>query len=81
MERRATHDIDLVVDLKEDDGLRLAAAFPTSRFYVSEAAVREAIRTKRMFNVLETGTGEKVDFWLLTDSVFDRARFARRRPV
>ena len=34
-----------------------------------------------MFNLLETTTGEKVDFWLLTDSPFDQSRFARRQRI
>jgi hypothetical protein len=34
-----------------------------------------------MFNLIDTQTGDKVDFWVLTDSPFDRSRFARRRRV
>ena len=32
-----------------------------------------------MFNLLDTDTGDKVDFWMLTDEPFDRSRFTRRR--
>ena len=32
-----------------------------------------------MFNLLDVTEGEKIDFWLLTDEPFDRARFARRQ--
>ena len=31
-----------------------------------------------MFNLLDTNTGDKVDFWSLTESDFDQSRFARR---
>jgi hypothetical protein len=31
-----------------------------------------------MFNLLDTREGVQVDFWLLTDDDFDRARFGRR---
>ena len=31
-----------------------------------------------MFNLLDTKTGDKVDFWALTESDFDRSRFERR---
>jgi hypothetical protein len=32
-----------------------------------------------MFNLLDTDTGDKVDFWMLTDETFDLSRFERRR--
>jgi hypothetical protein len=31
-----------------------------------------------MFNLIVVKTGDKVDFWILTDGPFDRSRFARR---
>jgi hypothetical protein len=31
-----------------------------------------------MVNVIDTREGDEVDFWLLTDDAFDRARFERR---
>ena len=34
-----------------------------------------------MFNLIQTTTGDKVDFWPLTGEAFDRRRFARRRVV
>jgi hypothetical protein len=80
-ESRATHDIDLVANLSLQDAQPLIRAFPTDRFYLSEPAMLEAIRTKRMFNLLETTTGEKVDFWTLTDSPFDQSRFARKQRI
>lgn len=80
-ESRVTHDIDLVVDLSAGHVQSILKAFPSQRFYVSESAVTDAIRLKRMFNVLEVTTGEKVDFWVLTDGLFDRTRFSRRVKV
>jgi hypothetical protein len=80
-EARSTHDIDLVVNLRPEDASPLLHAFQGDRFYLSESAVRDAIRLKRMFNLLEITTGEKVDFWVLTDTPFDRSRFARRQSV
>lgn len=80
-EARLTHDIDLVVSLSLNQSKPLVQSFSPDRFYVSEAAVAEAIRAKRMFNVLETTTGEKVDFWVLTETPFDQSRFARRQRI
>ena len=80
-EARATHDIDLVTRLTLQDVDRLFTMFNVERFYLSKEAIADAIRTRRMFNLLETATGEKVDFWVLTDSPFDQSRFARRQQI
>jgi hypothetical protein len=78
---RATHDIDLVVDLQAAQASALVAAFPPPEFYLSQAAVDDAIRARSMFNLLSIDSGDKVDFWLLTDEPFDQSRFDRRIPV
>ena len=40
--------------------------------------MRDAITARDMFNLIDTRGGDKVDFWLLIEDPFDRARFARR---
>ena len=80
-EPRATHDIDLVVELRAADVPRLLREFSDDRFYISEESVRDAIAQRSMFNVLDTDEGDKIDFWLLTDEPFDASRFARRKIV
>jgi hypothetical protein len=76
---RATHDIDVVVALRGEDAPRLRRCFPESRFYLDEGVIRGAIRTDSMFNVIDLTSGDKVDFWILTNSAFDESRFRRRR--
>jgi hypothetical protein len=78
-EPRSTHDIDLVVALGESDADNILGVFPDSEYYLSPLAVRQAIEQRRMFNLLEMQTGDKVDFWVLTDHPFDTSRFARKR--
>ncbi len=78
-EPRATHDIDFVVNLKETDVSRLAAIFPDPRYYLDQKAAVAAIKAKSMFNLIDTETGDKADFWMLTDEPFDKTRFSRRR--
>jgi hypothetical protein len=78
-EPRSTHDIDLVVALTQSDADKLFVVFPDSEFYLSPQAVREALEQRRMFNLLEMASGDKVDFWVLTDHPFDTSRFARKR--
>jgi len=77
-EPRATHDIDVVVAMPTSSVRALLAAFPAPTYYLDEQAVREAIASKSMFNLLAIHEGDKVDFWMLTDEPFDRSRFARR---
>ena len=80
-EPRATHDIDVVVAVRipaAAAAAALRAAFPEPDFYLDEAAVRDAIVARGTFNLIDTREGDKVDFWLLTDDAFDRARFERR---
>ena len=80
-EPRATHDIDLVieVDMRAVDGL--ARAFSAPRYFFDQIAARDALSQGGMFRLLDTASGDKVDFWALTDSEFDHARFSRRVEV
>ena len=80
-EPRLTHDIDIVLSLHPAAIPGLLAAFAPPRFYLNEASVQEAIRTGSMFMLLDTLEGDKVDFWMLTDSPFDQSRFRRRIQV
>ncbi|HVW35827.1 MAG TPA: hypothetical protein VHB99_00940 [Pirellulales bacterium] len=77
-EPRLTHDIDLVVAMDAADADRIIEAFASPDYYLSAAAAHDAVRTRRMFNLLDLREGDKVDFWLLTDDPFDRSRFSRR---
>ena len=80
-EPRSTHDIDIVIAVQipaTDAAARLKAAFPEPDFYLDEAAVREAILARAMFNLVDTHDADTVDFWLLIEDAFDRERFRRR---
>jgi hypothetical protein len=77
-EPRATHDIDLVVAIPAAAAEPLAAAFAPPDYYLDQQPILDAVAHRGMFNLLETGTGDKVDFRVLTDEPFDQMRFARR---
>ena len=77
-EPRATHDIDLIVQIDVASVGPLLLAFPPPDFYLDEMSVREAIARRDMFNLLEITSGDNVDFWMLTDDPFDVERFGRR---
>ena len=78
---RATHDIDLVIAIAPDRIGPLVNAFPPPDYYLDELAVRDAVARRDMFNLLQVTTGDKVDFWLVTDEPFDQSRFARRQAT
>lgn len=77
-EPRSTHDIDIVVAIKRPAAKKLADAFPTPRYHLTKESILDAISHTSMFNLLDTNTGDKVDFWILTDEPFDLSRFKRR---
>ena len=77
-EPRASQDIDLVVQIAPSAAPALANAFPPPDYYLDEHAIRDAIASQGMFNLLDATGGDKVDFWILTDEGFDQSRFARR---
>jgi hypothetical protein len=78
---RSTHDIDIVVNLSPPQVQSLTAAFPPPDYYLSDSAIAEALKYRKMFNLLEVPTGQKVDFWMFKDDPFNQSRFKRRRRV
>lgn len=77
-EPRSTHDIDLVIAVEPEAAGRLVEAFPPPRFYLDEDRAKDAITKHEMFNLIDTESGDNVDFWPLTDEPFDRSGFGRR---
>lgn len=76
---RSTRDIDLVVDGTETAFLSFAEAISRKDFYVSEDAVREAVKSRGQFNVIDRRTAWKVDLIVRKDREFSRIEFARRK--
>jgi hypothetical protein len=77
-EPRSTHDIDVVVVLREAAIPILLKSFPWPDYYFDEQMMRDALRLNSMFGLLDQRSGDKVDFWLLTGEPFDCSRFARK---
>lgn len=77
---RTTHDVDIVVLLKEADVATILKAFADA-YYVSEAAVRDAIVRGSMFNVIDAKKGLKADLWISTSDPFSVKMLERRRRV
>jgi hypothetical protein len=77
---RMTRDLDLVVALKASDVEKLLAAF-VADFYLDADAIHEAVRTRRLFNMMHLASGIKVDMIVKKATAYRDLEFSRRKPV
>ncbi len=73
---RSTADVDLICDLREDQGAAFCEAFGDD-FYLSRPAVEEAIRRRACFNLIHLPTAYKVDVFVSRGRPFDLAAMNR----
>jgi hypothetical protein len=78
---RATHDLDLVVEIDERRLDRLLDVIDRSRFYVPEDSAYAAVVEGGRFNVLDLETGWKFDLVVRRDRPFSQSEFERRRRI
>jgi hypothetical protein len=78
---RLTHDVDVLVVLSLAQVSQVMSAFSSDRYYISESAVREAVREGRMFNVIDSQSGGKADLWVSSGDAFNQDMLRRRRRV
>jgi hypothetical protein len=76
-EPRLTNDIDIVADLGPGHVAGLLKLFPGPEFYLSEEAVKGALRGRKQFNIIHPSSGFKADIIIPKQNDFDAARFAR----
>lgn len=74
-EARFTQDIDFVVALEQRHVEGICTSFPAPDFYVSDIAVREAIRLRRM--IIHSSSGLKIDVSIPSGDEFDQLRMTR----
>jgi len=77
---RATRDFDFIIFLQEKDIPFFSAAFKEG-FYCDEDAIRDAIKNKGMFNIIDYDSGYKADFVILKNTQFRQEEFKRRIKV
>ena len=77
---RMTRDIDVVVELEHEGIQRLVAAFAAD-FYCDEDAVRRAVATRRLVNLVHLESAYKVDLIVRKDSEYRQVEFQRRRRL
>jgi len=77
-EPRSTHDIDMMILFDKGNVYSLLNAFPPPTYYIDKDMVLEGIQSKKMFKLLNTMTGDKIDFYPLPDNEYELVRFKRK---
>ena len=78
---RATQDIDLVIAPSGEQLRELARAFSSPAYYCDLDAALEALDRESLFNVIDVGTGWKIDFIIRKSREYSRTEFTRRQLV
>lgn len=76
---RATQDVDVVADIRDEHVTEFVAALRAD-FYLDEPAVRDAVQRRSTFNVIHLHTLFKVDVFVAKDDVPTARELARSRP-
>ncbi len=74
---RATHDVDIIADIKEDHIPFLVKALE-SDFYIDTDMIQEAIQHRSLFNVIHLNTMFKVDVFILKTDKVSQKEMVRR---
>ena len=80
-EPRLTNDIDIVAAVEFSHIPGLLAGFPSEQFYISEEAIREAIKYQKQFNIIHPASGLKIDIVIRANTPFNESRFSRIRRI
>ncbi len=83
-EPRLTHDVDLVVLLREGEVNKLLLAFPLADFYCPPEEVLRIELARRQgghFNLIHHQSGFKADVYLMGDEPLHRWAFKNRRQI
>jgi hypothetical protein len=75
---RATNDADVVIDPTPEALDALVASLLEEGYYVDARIARDALRGRRLFNVIDPETAFKVDLIIRKERPFSREEFARR---
>jgi hypothetical protein len=75
---RATMDIDLVLELKQEHVKLLVQAL-NKDYFIDEEMILDAIKNRSTFNLIHLATMIKIDVFISLGRQFDRKSFERRR--
>lgn len=79
-EFRATNDVDVIADLREEHAGPITAALEAD-YYVDEESICEAVNRRSSFNVVHLGTALKIDVFVAKPSAYETGVQARRVAV
>lgn len=77
-EPRLTLDMDVVIELNLRQARKFAESFG-QEYYVSLESIQEAISNGGHFNIIQSESGIKVDFYVLGQDELSREGFKRKR--
>jgi len=75
---RATNDADIVIDPTPEALEALVTALAADGYYVDAKVARDALRARRLFNVIDPESAFKVDLIIRKERPFSREEFRRR---
>lgn len=76
---RASIDADVIAELGREQVTPLVARL-AGAYYLDEERAREAVQTRRSFNLIHLGTMFKVDLFVARGRAFDEQALERARP-
>lgn len=77
-EGRYTQDVDLLIDLQPEQVSEFCNQFSPEEWYVSEEAALNAVRRRRMFNILHSASANKIDVMIPSDTEWGQQQLSRR---
>ena len=77
---RMTRDIDIVIAVEENKGDMLFSLF-SDEFYIDKNSIKNAIRSKQIFNGIHNEGIVKVDFIIRKDTEYRIAEFNCRQSI
>lgn len=76
---RMTRDIDIVIELSENVIDEFTGLFPDS--YFDRKVIKDEIKRKGMFNIIDHSTGFKIDFIIRKDTEYFNLAFSQRQRI
>ncbi|HEX8089641.1 MAG TPA: hypothetical protein VF762_12345 [Blastocatellia bacterium] len=77
---RASMEVDLLAAIKQEQVSGLTAEL-RPEFYANDRAIKQAVQSGRLFNLVHIETAFKVDVFIARAGGFDEKQLERRRPV
>ena len=77
---RFTNDVDIAVEPFDDKADKFASMIEPS-YYLSRQAMQQALKNKTNFNIIHLETAFKVDFFINSNSLYDKQLMLRRKTV